>query len=346
MLVVAVSHVFLAFSQENAQSAAEQNAKPARVSGGVFSLWPVTKTYPSAEELDLPCTAGLSARLGWAFLEPKPGEYQWKALDAARDLAVGAKKQLMVRVTAGMNSPLWIYDRGCRKITFSGGDTNFLKPGSMHTMPVPWDEAYLAAWEQFLQALGQHLRNWDNLSCLYCVQMTGGGLIGEMYLPKDSKEVIAQWRAAGISDEKLIAMWQRIIQTYDRAIPQGIGLVLDLGQPFNRSKATPAIFAWALKKYPGRVWFQQNGLSERTKADSQYAQMLSQASRTTTVGYQMLGGGDFLDQKTGDRRKAFDRAIADGCKYVEVYRQDLNDPKWRSAVEYLADGLRKNAKGN
>ena len=247
----------------------------------------------------------------------------------------------MVRVTAGMKSPPWVYDRGCRKITFPAEDTNFLKPGTQATMPVPWDEAYLAAWEQFLKALGQHLRNWTNL---YCVQMTGGGFIGEMHLPKQSAGVIAQWEAAGISDEKLIAMWQRIIRAYDKTMPPGIGLALDLGQPFQKSRATPAIFAWAMEKYPGRVWFQQNGLNERVTAEGQYAKMLRLAARTTTVGYQMLGGGRFLDEQTGDRRKCFERAIGDGCRYVEVYRQDLLDPKWQSAVDYLADGLHRNAR--
>jgi hypothetical protein len=71
--------------------------------------------------------------------------------------------------------------------------------------------------------------------------------------------------------------------------------------------------------------------------------MLRAAAETTTVGYQMLGGGKFLDQETGDRRKCFERAVGDQCKYVEVYREDLRDPKWQAAVEYLAEGLRRNA---
>jgi len=274
-------------------------------------------------------------------MEPQPAAYRWDALDAAHDLTVAKKKWLMVRVTAGMGSPAWVYDRGCRKITFPAEDTHFMKPGTQQAMPVPWDEAYLAAWERFLKAFGEHLHDWKNL---YCIQMTGGGFIGEMHLPNQSAGVIAQWEAAGISDEKLIAMWQRIIRTYDETMPPGVGLALDLGQPFKRSRATPAVFAWALEKYPTRVWFQQNGLNERVTAEGQYAKMLREAARTTTVGYQMLGGGRFLDEQTGDRRKCFERAIGDGCRYVEVYRQDLLDPKWQSAVDYLADGLGRNAR--
>ena len=234
---------YATYGQEprDASGQSTQTAKQP-MQGGVFSLWPMVETFPHATELISSSVSGLSARFAWSSIEPQPGEYHWEALDAAHDLTLGRKKWLMVRVTAGMKSPLWIYDRGCRKITFPAEDTNFLKPGTQSTMPVPWDEAYLAAWEQFLQALGQHLRNWNNL---YCVQMTGGGFIGEMHLPKQSEGMIAQWDAVGISDEKLIAMWQRIIRAYDKSIPQGVGLALDLGQPFKRSRATPAIFAWA-----------------------------------------------------------------------------------------------------
>jgi len=66
--------------------------------------------------------------------------------------------------------------------------------------------------------------------------------------------------------------------------------------------------------------------------------MIRGASSKTIVGYQMLGGGKFLDDQTGDRHKAFERAIADGCSYVEVYRADLLDPTWKSAVEFLNKG--------
>ena len=317
-------------------SSASEHALP----GGVFSLWPMADDFARAPELNSPLVAGLSARFRWSSVEPQPGQYHWEALDAARDRAAASKKRLMVRVTAGMNSPAWVYERGCRKITFPPEDTNFLKAGTQPAMPVPWDDAYLAAWEQFLQALGRHIHDWPGL---YCVQMTGGGFIGEMHLPKKSASVIAQWEAAGINDDKLISMWQRIIRAYDKAMPSGVGLALDLGQPFTKSQATPAVFAWARDHYRGRVWFQQNGLNERVTAEGQYARMLRAAAETTTVGYQMLGGGKFLDQDTGDRRKCFERAVGDHCKYVEVYREDLRDPKWQAAVEYLAEGLRRNA---
>ena len=70
--------------------------------------------------------------------------------------------------------------------------------------------------------------------------------------------------------------------------------------------------------------------------------MIREASKKTIVGYQLLGGGKYLDSETGDRRKAFERAIADRCSYVEVYRSDLLDPKLKEAIQFLADGLGRN----
>jgi hypothetical protein len=93
-----------------------------------------------------------------------------------------------------------------------------------------------------------------------------------------------------------------------------------------------------------RLWFQQNGLNERVTVEGEYAGVLRKGSRTTTLGYQMPGGGKFLDQQTGDRRKCFERAIGEGFAFVEVYRQDLVDPKWQSAIEYMASGLDRKAR--
>jgi hypothetical protein len=95
-------------------------------------------SFARAPELDSPLVAGLSARFRWLSVEPQPGQYHWEALDAARDRVAASKKRLMLRVTAGMNSPAWVYERSCRKITFTPEDTNFLKAGTQPAMPVPW----------------------------------------------------------------------------------------------------------------------------------------------------------------------------------------------------------------
>lgn len=88
----------------NGSSLSTQAAEQS-VPGGVFSLWAMVEDFPRAAELELPSVSGLSARFAWSSIEPQPGAYKWDSLDAAHELTVRTKKWLMVRVTAGMNSP-------------------------------------------------------------------------------------------------------------------------------------------------------------------------------------------------------------------------------------------------
>ncbi len=320
---------------------APSNSISPKDEGGIFSLRAVGDKLNNVSELDTPYVAGLSVRFEWQSVEPNPGEFNWSLLDKAHELTVAKNKLLMIRVTAGMFSPAWIYKQGVGKITFHGDESNFMKPDSIAVMPVPWDEAYLAAWEKFITALGNKISGWSNV---YCVQMTGGGFICEMHLPKKRASTIREWKNAGINDKTVFRMWQRIIEIYDKHIPQGIGLALNLGVPFEQSKTPELVYEYALDKYPKRVWFQQDGLQEVYPSTRRWSKMIRKAARKTVVGYQMLGGGKFLDAETGNRKIAFEHAIEDGCSYVEVYTADVRNPKWQDAMVFLANGLAKNIK--
>ncbi len=319
---------------------AQQKPKPTAVQpGGVFSIRGPKVEFTEAPELDSPAVAGLSARIGWGELEPKQGQYDWRLLERAHDLAKTKKKWLMLRVTAGMLSPDWVYElKGVRSVTFTKQDVRWLQDKAR--MPVPWDEAYLQAWETFLKALGRKIADWPEV---YCVQMTGGGFIGEMHLPKTTEATLQQWKEAGASEEKVNAMWQRIITAYDKHMPAQVGISLNLAMPLPGYKTGTVVREWALSKHPGRVWFQQNGLSGGP-AVGPYSKILREASATTTVGYQMGGTG-----KSGRIvwPKAFQRAIEDKCSYLEVFSVDVLDPERKEDLAYLAKGLKANheAKG-
>lgn len=304
--------------------------------GGIFSLYPRNDPLNDTSELSLPYVGGLSVRFGWADIEKTPGRYDWARLDKAHRIAVESHKMLMVRIIAGSASPPWVYTRGVPKIIFSGSETNWMPGDSLAAMPVPWDHAYLGAWREFIEALGKEISGWDNV---YCVQMSGGGFIDEMHLPNQRPETLRQWEDAGVSDEKLFAMWRSIIDAYDKSIRPDVGLSLSLGTPFPRSTVPELVCQYALEHYPGRVWIQQNGLKAARAPNARFAEMIRAASKRTTTGYQMLGGGKFLDLQTGDRRLAFEHAIHDNCSYLEVYKADLLDPRLRDALIFLANGL-------
>jgi len=304
--------------------------------GGIFSLrGPKGEDFTKAPELEFPFVAGLSARIAWSDLEPQQGQHNWRLLEQARETAASHKKLLMLRVTAGMLSPGWVYKlEGVGTVTFTKDDVSWVKPGDTISMPVPWAEGYLKAWESFLTALGQKIHDWPELCC---VQMTGGGFIGELHLPKTSEATMKQWNEAGASEEKVNAMWQRIITVYDKNMPAQVGISLNLAMPLPGYKTGTVVREWALSKYPGRVWFQQNGLTGGP-AVGPYSKILREASATTTVGYQMGGTG-----AAGRIQwpRAFQRAIEDRCSYLEVFEVDVSDPKRKDDLVFLAKGLKE-----
>ncbi|MBM4283657.1 MAG: hypothetical protein FJ128_00190 [Deltaproteobacteria bacterium] len=319
-------------------AAPEAPAQPRRCRGGIFSLYGNSQVPAEAPELASPDVAGISVRLHWKVMEPRPGAYDWSLIDLALDLARRHRKKVMIRVTAGMYSPDWVYQRGAQMVT----PTAALREKVMRRRPalraqldqvkapVPWDTVYLQHWLAFVRAMGAR---YQNHPLIYSVQMTGGGLTGEMVLRPE-----LEWHRYGYSDAGLIAAWKQIIDTYQQAFPRH-PTNLDIMEPIRGiSKVLDPVVAYCLERYPGKVYLQQNGLSA-SGLEPRLQNIIRRAAARTIVGYQMLGGRDWQDHKVGDRGRAFDIALADGVSYVEVYRSDLMDPTLRAAVHRLAVGL-------
>lgn len=275
---------------------------------------------------------GLSWRFTWKTIEPQEGRYDWKPIDRAIELTGNAGKKVMLRVVPGRNTPDWAYQAGVKAFDFRNTDLAHpeTSPESMR-MAVPWDEVYLAKWENFIRAFG---RRYNGDPHIYSIQMAGGGHIGEMNLPKAHEK----WRKIGYSDAKLIAAWKRIIDAYRKAFPD-VPTNLDINEPLGRrSDVLEPVVSYVLATYPGKVYLQQNGLRADFPPEDRIRRTLRGASGKTRVGYQMVGGKGFLDAKVGDRKEAFRNAIEDHASYIEVYASDVRDPAQRKALEFVSGG--------
>jgi hypothetical protein len=280
-------------------------------------------------ELNDPNIYGISWRFRWAKIEPAEGQYNWSPVDHAMAITSKAGKKVMLRLTAGISSPEWVYRGGAKPFDFRNTDLRHPEnhPPDMR-MPVPWDEVYLAKWEAFVQAFG---KRYNGNPTIYSIQMTGGGYIGEMNLPK----AFAKWEQVGYSDDKLIGAWKRIIDTYQRAFPD-TPTNLDINEPLgNRSKVLGPVVSYVLAKYPRKVYLQQNGLRADLPRDDHIRRILREAASQTLVGYQMVGGKGFLEKQTGDRMTAFRNALEDRVSYLEIYSSDVRDPGQRGALQSL-----------
>jgi len=296
----------------------------------IFSLLaPDKDPKPAPPGLQDPLIYGLSWRFKWATVEPSEGRFNWELIDRAIEVSSQAGKKVMLRVVAGVNTPAWVYQSGAQPFVFSNTDLH--NPGNRPQelqMPIPWDPIYLAKWEKFIQAFGTRYNSHPHI---YSIQMTGGGYIGEMNLPK----AFEKWQQVGYSDEKLIEAWKRIIDTYQKAFPK-TPTNLDINEPLGkRSDVLDSVVPYVLATYPGKVYLQQNGLKADFPRGNRIREILREAAKTTVVGYQMVGGKGFLERQTGDRSAAFRNAAEDRASYIEVYASDVQDHAHRRALQSL-----------
>jgi hypothetical protein len=282
-----------------------------------------------AEQLRSAPGYGISWKFRWSTIEPQDGVYDWSLIDRAIQDSQHAGKKVMLRVVAGIYSPPWIAQEAAM-VTFSNAQlfTPANYPPTV-SMPIPWDQTYLSKWEQFIAAYGQR---YNANPEIWSIQMPGGGFIGEMSLPQAD----ATWAQVGYTDAKITAAWESIVTAFRQAFA-GTPTNLDIDEPLSKGHALPAILSWVLQTYPGKVYIQQNGL-RAAYADNLnlYRQDIRAAAQVTTVGYQMYGGsGSILSSKTGDRMTAFEVAVSDHARYLEVYSTDLLNPALSPAIQYL-----------
>jgi hypothetical protein len=303
----------------------------------IFSLQePNQAPHHELPELNNPFISGISWRFRWKTIQPRDNEYSWELIDRAIEVSGKAGRKAMLRVIAGISTPEWLYQMDIKSFEFS--NTDLANPKTYKDrlrMPIPWDEVYLTQWQEFIQAFGQR---YNGNPHIYSIQMTGGGHIGEMNLPKAHKK----WQQVGYSDAKLIAAWQRIIDAYQKAFPD-TPTNLDINEPLGRrSNVLNPVVSYVLVTYPGKVYLQQNGLKADFAQENRIRQIIREASAKTTVGYQMVGGKDHLHERTGDRIAAFRNALEDRVGYVEVYAADVRDPAQQRALQFLATRSEEN----
>jgi hypothetical protein len=108
---------------------------------------------PSAYGADTAGFVGTAVDVEWRQLEPAPGQYDWRALDA--NLAAvsqynaahpGHTLGVKVRIFPGFVAPGWAKDLGGAPVTVP------LANGRTNTVGHWWSPAYEAAWSTFLHA--------------------------------------------------------------------------------------------------------------------------------------------------------------------------------------------------
>jgi hypothetical protein len=142
-----------------------------------------------------PAISGLAIELHWDFAQkkPPPAVPNWDYVELAFTEAAAYGKTIHLNVTAGFNSPRWLWDStqptglpscnslfsnpptpapNCGTVTFNyyGENTDQDKNATGLVLPLPWNTTYIDDWHAFLTAV--QVRYGSNLT-LVGITMAG-----------------------------------------------------------------------------------------------------------------------------------------------------------------------------
>lgn len=231
-------------------------------------------------------------------------------------------------------------------------------------MVVPWDPIAKARWKDFIVALAG---KYDNHPQFQYLVMSGFQKTGECYLAEepadvaffDASAIAAGYRPTDTLPAGLVA-WEatvkEIVAQYMASFPN-TPLVITGGRPYGGDyqelgqDAMNDIFDWGLATYPTRFGIMNSQLHVTSAAGYFLNAPIVENAGVVQTGLQFLCAGtsdnpDNLPRLCdappwGDSRllsihKAVDRSCAAGvgfgCDFVEVYEDDVNNPKLQDVL--------------
>jgi hypothetical protein len=263
---------------------------------------------------------GVLVRLEWRTVEPSPGVYDWSLLDEQIARAELYGIRISLAIVNGGSAPSWLSSLGVPMFSYQFFDET-------RQMPIPWDSTFQARWSQFVQALGARYANEDTISLVYATNSSLNGF--EMQLPRSPID-IANWQAAGYSDELYAQSWNDAIDAFVSAFPNHpvshevhpvLGSDAVAQDVYQHARDTHAdavgvLAAWwmvhnALDVYPGMFELLQDASYESHSQVQVANSYTNTPDRFSDDGYQ----GEI------------DLAIDSGVRYMEVWNSDLLNPE-------------------
>jgi hypothetical protein len=313
---------------------------------------------------ECPNVDGVFLRLKWAPFQPEKDKYDWSFLDAQLERCLKAGKKASFGIAAGNMSPDWIYAEGVQGLVFSEiYHEGKADKASELTIPVVWDEKFLAIWTRFVTELATHLKSKPELyDIITVVKITGiNRETIEIRLPAQkgvtngqdtSSDAYEIWGKVDYRPKKIMDAWHAICDCFKKNFPDkplslafiplhGFPYIDDDGKVIKKSREndfTPLLIRDGFERLGRQFVIQWNALdvSSRTQKD-----IVEAAKKGFITGYQLeqvtLGNPECLKDKTipADEemfKAVFDNGIKDGAQFIEIFTKDiLAYPK---AIEY------------
>lgn len=224
---------------------AAANARAAETpSGGTYAIVDTTElTYPNqkkppphpqngivAQALAVPGVDGLLIHLRWSQISPSKNTYNWDPLDAALGLlADSTKKRFELGIVIGGATPTWVVAAPPTGVGAIHGtfQVNASSAGTCptFTMAAPYDTNYLAAFDDLLNQLAQHLRAKQAYAHLGLIKLFGlTTTTDELRLPAvdhcpGGSNPVKIWMKLGYTPSKVEAAWNSMLKSYLKYFP-------------------------------------------------------------------------------------------------------------------------------
>ena len=175
---------------------------------------------------------GVYVRIPWSALEPARGQIDKDLLNKILAPVKRAGLKISLGIRAGSETPSWVYSVGARNIEFSYADRAGTT-GSCRiiTLPVPWDGAFLDAYDEMMRRLSGILKENNYYESVKIVKLTGINILtDELRLPSISKPrpdsclspATSAWVKAGYTPNKIVQAWTHLALSVNSAFPDKV----------------------------------------------------------------------------------------------------------------------------
>lgn len=269
-----------------------------------YALKPGDGRDVSDTDLKRPTVAGLTIRVPWSVLNPRPGIYNFTEIDQnlAQAQRCGNKPvKLIVQTGRGGASPSWFGG-----LSYQGA-------------PLPWSLEMLTAYDTLMQELGRKYRYR-----FYTVHITGPTYPSAEMHPAPGID-----RVRGYSDAKMVDAWTTAAQSVANAFPgSAVALSISVQQPAGRY--VDATINKIRTHVGSRLIIQHNALKANTNVTAAHHRLLLKyRALGVRIGFEMACSATNEPTRFGSRdvMQGVKLGREAGAEWCDIYPPDIKNLK-------------------
>ena len=289
-------------STTGSESDDELGEGPNDAPGLLFVLQAVDR--PNVTDRQLAAADGLSIRVMWKSVEPKPGEFDWTFLDQQVARCQQQQKKFQLRLMCGGLTPAWYFEN-------EGGLSYETPEGAATKMGLPWSAYLQQRLDTVYAAMGAR---YSDHPLLHTVHISGvSGWSAEMH---ESPELV-QHRDYSIA--RMVFAWSSLAQTIKSHFPAAY-ISLNL----TNEPCTADVVEECQLILGDNAVFQHNSLKASTKPLAPHHQWIVQLGRQGwKTAFQMVGPSVNQARFGGPLEDAYQLGNQTSPLFYEIYRSDV-----------------------